>query len=60
MDAYQQSKDTAISELAALAYYGQGVIYQIRQEKDQTKQLLEKALSLSDDPLLRQKVQDRL
>jgi tetratricopeptide (TPR) repeat protein len=60
VDAYQQSKDTSISELAALAYYGQGVIYQIQNKKDQARQVLEKVLSLSDDPAFRQKAQDRL
>ena len=60
IDAYQPSKDAAISELVALAYYGQGVIYQIQNEKDQTRRVLEKVLSISTDPTLRQKVQNRL
>ena len=63
-DAYQQSTDntdkTSIAGLAALAYYGQGVIYQIQSEKDKARDALEHVLNISDDPILRQRAQDRL
>jgi tetratricopeptide (TPR) repeat protein len=60
IDTYQQSKDTSTSELAALAYYGQGVIYQIQNEKDQARRTFEEVLNTSNEPTLKQKAQNRL
>jgi tetratricopeptide (TPR) repeat protein len=58
--SYQQARNPYLKELAAWAYYGSGIIYQIQGQAATARNTYQQALDLTDDANLKKRAQTRL
>jgi tetratricopeptide (TPR) repeat protein len=62
INSFQEKKnpETNLTEMAAWAFYGMGIVYQESEQPDFARQALDQAMRLTDDPELKGRVAVRL